>query len=441
MYSSNNKKRKIWKEEKERLLGMSLAERRKELTKDYIPLDTIPSLLDEMRKASNDDENQEVNSLCNKVSLYKGDITQLEVDVIVNAANASLLGGGGVDGCIHRASGPYLYDECRMLGGCATGQAKITCGYKLPAKYVIHTVGPIARGQLSDRHKEDLASCYKSSLALAKEHNIKSIAFPCISTGIYGFPNEPAANIALQTAKEWLKVNRNEMDRIIFCVFLEVDYKIYKKKLAEFFPKDGGDEDEKDDKDDKNEDNKMISEDTKGPDQNALSPPTKKSKAKKTDLQEGSTDAAVEDIKEPAQDSEDVKDPGSVSESTQEMKDPGSDSEHSEASAVKADVDMMEASQEENEDPDEKVIRTEADVSTDSQAPSDDISKAEDPLSSPPEDKPNEQNHDIQETNEFNDPSKKLESENVTDDVHMCSQNIESPNDDDDGENNVAEEK
>ncbi|KAM4772281.1 ADP-ribose glycohydrolase MACROD2 [Rhinophrynus dorsalis] len=256
MYPSNKKKR-LWKEEKERLLKMSLEERRKEY-KHFVSLDRIPSLMEEICKASNNDERpQEVqvkNRLCDKVSLYKGDITQLEVDAIVNAANSSLLGGGGVDGCIHRASGPCLLAECRNLGGCETGQAKITCGYDLPAKYVIHTVGPIARGHLSMSHKEDLASCYNSSLKLAKEHNIRSIAFPCISTGIYGFPNEPAANIALSTVKEFLKKNHNEMDRIIFCVFLEVDYKIYKKKLSEFFPKDENIDGEEEDDEEEEED-------------------------------------------------------------------------------------------------------------------------------------------------------------------------------------------
>ncbi|XP_051831862.1 ADP-ribose glycohydrolase MACROD2 isoform X2 [Antechinus flavipes] len=243
MYPSNRKK-KVWKEEKERLLKMTLEERRKEYVRDYVPLKDIPSWKEEMKsKSQNDDESaQEVSqvkkSLSEKVSLYRGDITLLEIDAIVNAANASLLGGGGVDGCIHRAAGPCLVAECRNLSGCETGQAKITCGYDLPAKYVIHTVGPIARGHINDSHKEDLANCYKSSLKLAKENNIRSIAFPCISTGIYGFPNEPAATIALTTIKEWLNRNHHEMDRIIFCVFLEVDFKIFKKKMSEYFPID-----------------------------------------------------------------------------------------------------------------------------------------------------------------------------------------------------------
>ncbi|XP_032540479.1 ADP-ribose glycohydrolase MACROD2 isoform X1 [Chiroxiphia lanceolata] len=247
MYSGN-KRKKLWREEKERLLKMTLEERRKEYSGDYVALKTIPTWMEDLKsKSESDGENtkedmQGKKSLSEKVSLYRGDITLLEVDAIVNAANSSLLGGGGVDGCIHRAAGPCLVAECRNLSGCETGQAKITCGYDLPAKYVIHTVGPIARGHLTDIHKENLASCYKSSLKLAKENNIRSIAFPCISTGIYGFPNEPAAVIALNTIKEWLSKNHNEVDRIIFCVFLEIDYKIFKKKMGEFFPIDDADE-------------------------------------------------------------------------------------------------------------------------------------------------------------------------------------------------------
>ncbi|XP_062427740.1 ADP-ribose glycohydrolase MACROD2 isoform X2 [Rhea pennata] len=245
-----NKRKKLWREEKERLLKMTLEERRKEYLRDYVPLKDIPTWMEDIKSKNESDgestkgDPQGKKSLSEKVSLYRGDITLLEVDAIVNAANSSLLGGGGVDGCIHRAAGPYLVAECRNLSGCETGQAKITCGYDLPAKYVIHTVGPIARGHLTDAHKEDLANCYKSSMKLAKENNIKSIAFPCISTGIYGFPNEPAAVIALTTIKEWLSKNHNEVDRIIFCVFLEVDYKIFKKKMSEFFPIDDDNEEE-----------------------------------------------------------------------------------------------------------------------------------------------------------------------------------------------------
>uniref|UniRef100_A0A667FUH3 Mono-ADP ribosylhydrolase 2 n=1 Tax=Lynx canadensis TaxID=61383 RepID=A0A667FUH3_LYNCA len=272
MYPSN-KKKKVWREEKERLLKMTLEERRKEYIRDYVPLNTILSWKEEMKgKSQNDEENtqetsQVKKSLSEKVSLYRGDITLLEVDAIVNAANASLLGGGGVDGCIHRAAGPCLLAECRNLNGCETGHAKITCGYDLPAKYVIHTVGPIARGHINGSHKEDLANCYKSSLKLVKENNIRSVAFPCISTGIYGFPNEPASIVALSTIKEWLAKNHHEVDRIIFCVFLEVDFKIYRKKMGEFFPADDNNEDDvnvKEDSDENSPEEKQSTEETEG---------------------------------------------------------------------------------------------------------------------------------------------------------------------------------
>ncbi|XP_052039725.1 ADP-ribose glycohydrolase MACROD2 isoform X11 [Apodemus sylvaticus] len=278
MYPSN-KKKKVWREEKERLLKMTLEERRKEYVRDYVSLSTILSWKEEMKsKGQNDEESaqeapQMKKSLSEKVSLYRGDITLLEVDAIVNAANASLLGGGGVDGCIHRAAGPCLLAECRNLNGCETGHAKITCGYDLPAKYVIHTVGPIARGHINGSHKEDLANCYQSSLKLVKENNLRSVAFPCISTGIYGFPNEPAAVIALGTIKEWLAKNHQEVDRIIFCVFLEVDFKIYKKKMSEFFPVDdnneGTDADMKEDADESGPEEKQTAEEMEGQSQEA----------------------------------------------------------------------------------------------------------------------------------------------------------------------------
>ncbi|XP_050749370.1 ADP-ribose glycohydrolase MACROD2 isoform X2 [Gymnogyps californianus] len=275
-----NKRKKLWREEKERLLKMTLEERRKEYLRDYVALKNIPTWMEDLKsKSESDGENakedlQGKKSLSEKVSLYRGDITVLEVDAIVNAANSSLLGGGGVDGCIHRAAGPCLVAECRNLSGCETGQAKITCGYDLPAKYVIHTVGPIARGHLTDTHKENLANCYKSSLKLAKENNIRSIAFPCISTGIYGFPNEPAAVIALNTIKEWLRKNHNEVDRIIFCVFLEVDYKIFKKKMGEFFPLD-----------DANEEGTELSEETGLEQKGQPASPTKSKAEQPEDLQ------------------------------------------------------------------------------------------------------------------------------------------------------------
>ena len=139
-----------------------------------------------------------------RIEVVEGDITKQTVDAIVNAANTTLLGGGGVDGAIHRAAGPELLAECRTLGGCATGQAKITKGYRLPAKWVIHTVGPVWR---DGQHGEDdlLASCYRSCFALAEQHGIRTIAFPSISTGAYGFPMERAARIAVRETKAFLE--------------------------------------------------------------------------------------------------------------------------------------------------------------------------------------------------------------------------------------------
>lgn len=135
------------------------------------------------------------------IRVWQGDITTLDVDAIVNAANSSLLGGGGVDGAIHRAAGPQLLAECRTLGGCPTGEARITKGYDLPARHVIHTVGPVWKG--GDRGEDDLlASAYRNSLALARQHDLTSIAFPAISTGIYGFPPDRAARIAVATIRD-----------------------------------------------------------------------------------------------------------------------------------------------------------------------------------------------------------------------------------------------
>ena len=165
------------------------------------------------------------------IKYHAGDITKLKVDAIVNAANSSLLGGGGVDGAIHRAAGPELLSECRTLNGCKTGEAKITKGYKLPARHVIHTVGPIYSGSAQD--PVSLKNCYWNSLQLAKDNDLHSIAFPGISTGVYGYPKKEAAKVALSTVREWMEENSDYDIDVTIVNFSEEDYLIYQAVAAE----------------------------------------------------------------------------------------------------------------------------------------------------------------------------------------------------------------
>jgi O-acetyl-ADP-ribose deacetylase (regulator of RNase III) len=165
-----------------------------------------------------------------RIEIFEGDITRLDIDAIVNAANNTLLGGGGVDGAIHRAAGPELRTACAALGGCETGEAKITPGFRLPARYVIHTVGPVWGGgeRGEDRH---LADCYRNSLALALDHGLASIAYPAISTGAYGFPPERAARIALRTVLEAL-AETPSFERVVFCCFGEASRRHHEAAFA-----------------------------------------------------------------------------------------------------------------------------------------------------------------------------------------------------------------
>ncbi|XP_077956692.1 ADP-ribose glycohydrolase MACROD1 isoform X5 [Gasterosteus aculeatus] len=189
-----------WRKTKEYLLSLSVMDRRQHYrTSDFVPL--------------------------KDVSLWTPP-----------AANKTLLGGGGVDGAIHRAAGPMLKQECASLHGCDTGEAKITCGYGLPAKYVIHTVGPVARGGVGQEEKNALRSCYEKSLTAATEGAARSVAFPCISTGVYGYPAEQAVHEALAAVREYLGEHHGELDRVIFCVFLPADKELYLQTLPLYFP-------------------------------------------------------------------------------------------------------------------------------------------------------------------------------------------------------------
>ncbi|XP_067381196.1 ADP-ribose glycohydrolase MACROD2 isoform X7 [Channa argus] len=364
-----SKKKKDWKTEKERLLHLDLEERRKEYRRqDFISLDKIPSWREE--NGSNDKEEGKVlkggRGITDKISLYKGDITVLEVDAIVNAANPSLLGGGGVDGCIHKAAGSCLYDECHSLNGCDTGKAKITCGYDLPARYVIHTVGPVARGHVGPTEKNDLTSCYQNSLRLLTENGSSTVAFPCISTGIYGFPNEPAAEIALNTVKSWIEENPDKITRVIFCVFLETDFAIYKKKMSLIFQDDtppSTNSTTKEDNEDGNKDaggNEDVEMESQTPEQNLENKEEDQEMSKDekqeedigiTDKDEDkntnnnkNNDASKAEEEKPAKQTED-----NTAESTVEMEDDGSDNTGtSNAEAMK---DLVESSEEPNSIP------------------------------------------------------------------------------------------
>jgi len=169
-----------------------------------------------------------------RVDIIEGDITKQQVDAVVNAANTSLLGGGGVDGAIHRAAGPELLEETRKIGGCPTGEARVSKGYKLPAKWVIHTVGPVWKG--GQKNEENLlANCYRNTLAAAKERGVKTIAFPSISTGAYGFPLERATEIALTETKTFLESDKT-LQRVVFVCFGEKVLNTYKQVAEKVFP-------------------------------------------------------------------------------------------------------------------------------------------------------------------------------------------------------------
>ncbi|XP_028444683.1 ADP-ribose glycohydrolase MACROD1 isoform X1 [Perca flavescens] len=225
-----------WKKTKDFLLSLSETDRRGYYrTSNFVPLADVP-VWTPTAGGSEQTLYQRNEKLDKKISVYSGDITKLEIDAIVNAANKTLLGGGGVDGAIHRAAGPMLKKECASLQGCETGEAKITCGYGLPAKYVIHTVGPIAQGGVGEKEKNALRSCYKNSLQTATENAARSVAFPCISTGIYGYPPEQAVHEALATVREYLDEHHDKLDRVIFCVFLPTDKELYLQTLPLYFP-------------------------------------------------------------------------------------------------------------------------------------------------------------------------------------------------------------
>lgn len=204
-----------------------------------VPLDEIPTLtllykLKKVEPATDSTPEHKPNATYNdRISVIRQDITTLAVDAIVNAANTSLLGGGGVDGAIHCAAGPELLDECGTLGGCETGSAKITDGFELPAGKIIHAVGPIYWNKNKDDAAQLLASCYKTSLQLAVDNGCKSIAFSAISTGVYGYPSGEACLVALEAVRTFLDEDKkaDELERVIFCNFLEKDEDAYFRNI------------------------------------------------------------------------------------------------------------------------------------------------------------------------------------------------------------------
>jgi O-acetyl-ADP-ribose deacetylase (regulator of RNase III) len=171
------------------------------------------------------------NRILQKIEIQQGDITRMEVDAIVNAANSSLLGGGGVDGAIHRAAGPQLLEECRTIGGCPTGEARITKGYRLPASHVIHTVGPVYHRMNPAQAENLLTQCYHSSLTLVVENGLRSIAFPAISCGVYGYPIEDACRVAVDSACRFLQ-DHASIEKVVFVLFSEDDRQVYERYLA-----------------------------------------------------------------------------------------------------------------------------------------------------------------------------------------------------------------
>ncbi|CAG2104596.1 unnamed protein product [Medioppia subpectinata] len=230
-------------DDKTRYLSMSLRDKRKQYNcgHNYSTLSDIQTWGQFARTRPQRPEFRVNHELNEKVSIFVGDITAIEVDAIVNAADNELTGGGGVDAVIHNAAGKHMLRlECRTLNSCPTGTSKITGGYKLPAKYIIHTVGP--KGQQPDQ----LRDAYQSALDLMSERQLKSIAFPCISTGVYGYPNEEAANVALRTVRLWLESSPHSIhiERVVFCLFGEKDREIYNRLMPVYFPYNSSENDQ-----------------------------------------------------------------------------------------------------------------------------------------------------------------------------------------------------